>query len=64
LNGLDLNNQLGGGEKNEQRCVKNYHASREITRPVLFNLLAERPVLGQPDSLTKGFILQISATAI
>jgi len=36
-------------EKTEQRYVKDSHASREITRPVFWNLLAGRPVLGQPD---------------
>ncbi len=44
----------------ELRCVKDSHASWcEITRPMFWNLLAEWPVLGQPDQFTKGFIRQI-----
>jgi len=46
-----MNNQPGEDEKTEQRYVKDSHASREITRRVLWILLAERPVLGQPDWL-------------
>jgi hypothetical protein len=32
---------------------------RESTRPMFWKLLAGRPVLGQPDWLTKGLIRQI-----
>jgi hypothetical protein len=35
LNGLNMNKQPGEDEKTEQRYVKDSHASREITRPVL-----------------------------
>ena len=62
LNGLNMKNQPGKDEKTEQRYVKDSHASGEITRPMFWKLLAQRPVLGQPDWLTKGLIRQISAT--
>jgi len=47
-----MKNQPGKDEKTEQRNVKDSHASGEITRPMFWKLLAQRPVLGQPDSLT------------
>jgi hypothetical protein len=53
-----MENQPGKDEKTEQRCVKDSHASGEITRPMFWTLLAQRPVLGQPDSLTKGLIAE------
>jgi hypothetical protein len=56
LNGLNMKNQPGKDEKTEQRYVKDSHASGEITRPMFWKLLAQRPVLGQPDWLTRGFL--------
>jgi hypothetical protein len=52
-----MKNQSGKDEKTEQRYGKDSHASGEITRPMFWKLLAQRPVLGQPDSLTKGLVL-------
>ena len=62
LTSLNMNEQPREDENTELRCVKDSHASwAEITRPMFRNLLAERPVLGQPDQFTKGFYPQISA---
>jgi len=47
-----MNKQPGQDEKPELRCVKDSHASAEITRPMFGKLLAGRPVLGQPDWFT------------
>ena len=49
-----MNVQPREDENTELRCVKDSHASwAEITRPMFRNLLAEWPVLGQPDQFTK-----------
>src|ERR1700730_18736904 len=62
LTSLNINEQPREDENTELRCVKDSHASwAQITRPMFRNLLAERPVLGQPDQFTKGFYPQISA---
>jgi hypothetical protein len=51
-----MNEQPREDENAELRCVKDSHASwAEITRPIVWKLLAEWPVLGQPDQFTKGF---------
>ena len=55
-----MKNQPGKNEKTEQRYGKVSHASGEITRPMFWKLLAQRPVLGQPDSLTKGLLVEFS----
>src|ERR1700730_16394537 len=53
---LNMNEQPREDENTELHCVKDSHASwAEITRPMCRNLLAEWPVLGQPDQFTKGF---------
>jgi hypothetical protein len=54
-----MNKQPGEDEKTELRCVKDSHASGEITRPMFWKLLAGRPVLGQPNWFTKALIRQI-----
>src|ERR1700693_6156180 len=53
LTSLNMNEQPREDE-NTERCVKDSHASWcEITRPMFWKLLAEWPVLGQPDQFTK-----------
>src|ERR1700736_6195837 len=65
LTSLNMNEQPREDENAELRCVKDSHASwAEITRPIVWKLLAEWPVLGQPDQFTKGCYPQISVSTL